>query len=66
MFKAQIRDLDLIEVLPPSSTELKENLKQIIDDSSKWHAALASLNQDTGTYRIILEGTLGDQNGKSL
>ncbi len=58
MFKFKSRELDLIEILPASSPALKHNLEQIIEDSSKWNAAIASLDHDTGTYRIVLEGTL--------
>jgi len=58
MFKFNSRELDLIEVLPASSPALKQNLEQIIDESSKWNAAIASLDHSTGKYRIVLEGTL--------
>ncbi len=61
MFPFKSRELDLIEVLPASSSALKQNLEQIIEDSSKWNAAIASLDPHTGTYRIVLEGTLRQQ-----
>ena len=37
---------------------LREYLKQILEDSTKWHAAIESLNAENGTYRIVLEGRL--------
>lgn len=58
MFQFNSRELDLLEVLPASSPALKQNLAQIIDDSSKFNAAIASLDKNTGTYRIVLEGSL--------
>jgi hypothetical protein len=58
MFQFNSRELDLLEVLPASSPALKQNLAQIIDDSSKCNAAIASLDKNTGTYRIVLEGSL--------
>ena len=61
MFQFNSRELDLIEILPASSPALKQHLEQIIEDSSKWNAAIASLDQNTGTYRIVLEGTLRQQ-----
>ncbi len=58
MFTTQNRSFDLIEVLPPSSAALREYLKQILEDSTKWNAAIESLNAESGTYRIVLEGKL--------
>ncbi len=61
MFTFKSRELDLIEILPASSPALKQNLEQLIEDSSTWNAAIASLDPNTGTYRIVLEGTLRQQ-----
>ncbi len=58
MFKFKSRELDFIEILPPSSEALKENLETILSDSERWNAALASVDHQTGTYRIVLEGRL--------
>ena len=61
MFKFRSREIDYIEVLPPASVALKANLEQLIDDSSNLNAALESLDKETGTYRIVLQGTLPNQ-----
>ena len=53
--------LDYFEILPPSSSALKENLDQVLDHSQNWNAALTSLDQKTGTYRIVLQGTLSPE-----
>lgn len=58
MFSSPHRSFDLIEVLPPSSAALREYLKQLLEDSTKWSAAIESLNTEDGTYRIVLEGRL--------
>ena len=58
MFTPQNRPFDLIEVLPPSSAALREYLERILEDSTKWNAAIASVNAENGTYRIVLEGKL--------
>jgi len=58
MLTSPNRPLDLIEVLPPSSATLREYLKQLLEDSTKWNAAIESLDTANGTYRIVLEGRL--------
>jgi hypothetical protein len=60
------RDFDVIEITPSSSPILKEKLEEIIGDSEKWNAVVESLDQQTGTYRILLQGTLRDAKLDSL
>jgi hypothetical protein len=64
MFKFKTRDFDEIEITPPSSPSLKEKLEEIIDESQKWNAVVESLDQETGTYRILLQGTLRDSSSE--
>jgi hypothetical protein len=54
----QTRNFDLIEVTPPSSPALKEEINSILVGSQNWTAAVESLNRDDGSYRIILQGQL--------
>lgn len=61
MFTPQLRPFDLIEILPPSSVALREYLKQLLEDSTKCKAAIESLNAENGTYRIVLEGKLREE-----
>jgi len=58
MIKFKTRGLDFLEILPPSSPALKENIDSILDDSTRWTAAIEKLDPQTGTYRIVLQGTL--------
>jgi hypothetical protein len=60
MCRFKTRDFDVIEITSPSSPLLKEKLEDIIDESEKWNAVVESLDQETGTYRILLQGTLRD------
>ncbi|MDZ7288721.1 MAG: hypothetical protein ONB44_03320 [candidate division KSB1 bacterium] len=58
MFRFKTRDFDVMEITPPSSPVLKENLEHILADSEKWNAVVESIDPATGTYRILLQGTL--------
>lgn len=66
LLRFNTRGFDVIEITPPSSPILKEKLEEIIDDSKKWNAVVESLDQQTGTYRILLQGTLRDDKLDSL
>ena len=61
MKKSSSRQLDYLELNPPSSPALMKDLEDVLSRSERWNAALESLDRHTGTYRIIVEGTLGDQ-----
>jgi hypothetical protein len=51
-------DLDYLEVLPASSNALKERVQTLLNQSLSYSAAIASLDSQTGTYKIVLQGTL--------
>ena len=52
------RDFDLIEHIPPSSNALREKIGSILKGSQKWYANVTNIDKMTGTYQIILQGTL--------
>ena len=52
------RDFDLIEHIPPSSNALREKIGNILKNSRTWSADVANLDDNTGAYRIVLQGTL--------
>jgi hypothetical protein len=52
------RDFDVLEIIPPSSSILKEKLDDILGDSEKWNAVIESVDPATGMYRILLQGRL--------
>jgi len=58
LFKFKTRAFDVLEITPPSSPVLKENLDNILDDSDKLNAVVESIDTATGTYRILLHGKL--------
>lgn len=60
MFRFKTRDFDVMEITPPSSPILKEKLEDILADSEKWNVVVESIDQETGTYRILVQGTLRD------
>ena len=51
-------DLDLLEIMPPSSRALREKFNTLLDNSSTWSAAITGFDKATGTYEIVLRGTL--------
>ena len=61
MKRFQTADIDHLEILPPSSTALKEKVDCILNQSLSYSAAVASFDPQTGTYRIVLQGTLPDR-----
>jgi len=58
MQRFRTTDLDYLEILPASSNALKERVKNILNQSISYSAAIASMDSQTGTYKIILQGTL--------
>ena len=58
MSRFRTTDLDYLEILPASSTALKERVQNILNQSISYSAAIASLDMKTGTYKIVLQGTL--------
>ncbi|MFQ5864992.1 MAG: hypothetical protein ACE5IW_07175 [bacterium] len=62
MTKLNLNELD--ELLTPqiSSETLKRHIIEMLSNSSQCKAILESVNQDTGEYRIVLQGTL-ENNG---
>jgi len=51
-------ELDLLEIMPPSSQALRDKFNKLLDNSNTWSAAITGFDKTTGTYEIILKGTL--------
>ncbi len=62
MSKCILSDLDYIEISKPSSPDLRENVQNILQNSTRYSAAVASLDSGTGTYEIVLKGRLKKSN----
>ncbi len=58
MFNFKTRIFDVLEITPPSSPVLKENLDDLFEGSDKLNAVVESLDPATGAYRILLQGKL--------
>ena len=58
MSRFRTTDLDSLEILPSSSNALKERVQNILNQSLSYSAAIASMDSQTGTYKIVLQGTL--------
>ena len=52
------RDFDLIEHIPPSSNALREKIGNILKYSKNWTANVSCVDKNSGSYQIILQGTL--------
>ncbi len=58
MKRSHTTELDYIEILPAASPALKEKVEKLVSSSTNLNAVIASLDRETGTYEIILQGTL--------
>lgn len=51
-------ELDKISSTGLSGTSLKKHITEMLANSSQCKAILECVNQDTGEYRIVLEGVI--------
>jgi hypothetical protein len=56
--KFYTRDFDLIEHIPDSSNALREKIGNILKCSKNWTANVSNVDKVTGSYQIVLQGTL--------
>ena len=52
------RDFLILEHLPSSSNALRQKLSNILMSSEQWRAIVEEVDPKTGSYRLVLEGTL--------
>lgn len=52
------RDFDMIELIPPSSKLVQDKIKNILRASEDWTAQIHAIEPSTGTYQLVLRGTL--------
>lgn len=62
----QAFQLDYLEIEPASSKALKDNVREILDQSRSYSAAIAGHNNKTGEYEIVIKGKLTDEAAASL
>lgn len=61
MRRFQSLSLDLIEILPSSSPALREILGDLLERSQSLSVAIASLDHSSGTYKLVIQGTLPEK-----
>ena len=52
------RDFDMIEHISPSSKLVQDKIKNILRASEDWTAKINTIEPSTGTYQLVLHGTL--------
>ncbi|NOZ57250.1 MAG: hypothetical protein GXO73_10745 [Calditrichaeota bacterium] len=52
------RDFLILEHLPSSSNALRQKLSSILMNSDHWRAVVEEVDPKTGSYRLVVEGTL--------
>lgn len=58
MVNSNYKDLRKINITQLSCTNLKKHVTEMLENSSHCKAILECVNQDTGEYRIVLEGII--------
>lgn len=58
MAKVDFKDLERINITQLSGATLKKQIAEMLANSSQCKAILETINQDTGEYRIVLQGVL--------
>ncbi len=61
MRQFKTRSLDFIEILPPSSSALKENLAQLLHESPTLAAVITDYDKRTGTFKMVIQGRLPEK-----
>lgn len=64
MARFRIKDLRSIETSPTSPATLKNKLGEMLVSSISATARLDAVNPDTGEYRIVLQGTLDQEDSR--
>ena len=62
--KFRITDIRNIEVTPTSPASLRNKLNEMILSSTTCKAKVDVVNQETGEYRLVLQGTLDKEETK--
>lgn len=62
MSKINIEELEKLHSPYISSMTLKQHIIEMLANSTQCKAIIESINHDTGEYRIVLQGTLENNN----
>ncbi len=58
MVNSNFKDLQRMDITQLSCTNVKKHVTAMLENSSQCKAILECINQDTGEYRIVLEGII--------
>ncbi len=58
MAQVKFTDLEKLNVTKLSGASLKKQISAMLENSSQCRAILETINQDTGEYRIVLQGII--------
>ncbi|MFQ5651613.1 MAG: hypothetical protein ACE5IY_16880 [bacterium] len=58
MSKLRFKDLEKMNMTKLSGASLKKQISDMLASSSQCKAILETINQDTGEYRIVLQGII--------
>ncbi len=64
MNRFRIYDLPQIEFSPTSPQHLRSKIGEMVANSTTVRAKVELMNNETGEYRIVLQGTLDNQESK--
>ncbi len=64
MNRFRIYDLPQIESSPTSPQHLRKKLGEMVANSTTVRAKVELLNNETGEYRVVLQGTLDKEESK--
>ncbi len=64
MNRFRVYDLPQIEFSPTSPQHLRTKIGDLVSSSTTVRAKIEALNNETGEYRIVLQGTLDNQESK--
>lgn len=58
MSRFRIQDFPTLETAPTSAAALRSKLGEMLISSTSARVRIESVNQQTGDYRVVLQGTL--------
>ncbi len=64
MTRFRFHDLKSLEVAPTSPGAMRTKVSEMIVNSTLCRAKVDSINQETGEYRIVLQGTLDKEESR--
>ena len=64
MTRFRIHDLQGLEIKPTSPGAMRSKLNEMIVNSTVCRAKIESINQETGEYRIVLQGSIDKEDNR--